>query len=572
MVSYQPTMLGTRYMCSAGHYLASRAGFEILEAGGNAVDAGVAAAMSLAVLQSDIVNVGGVAPMIVYLAETDEVVTISGLGYWPKKTDINMFIGPNGGAIPHGVLRSVIPAAPGAWTTALAKYGTMTFSEVAEAPIRYARDGFSMHPTLHDSITNTQDQLRRWPSNAEIYLPNDRVPEVGENFVQADLGRSLQYMADEEAAAPGSREDGLEAARQAFYEGDIAQAIVKYHEENEGLMTAEDLRDFHVGIEAPVMRNYFGFDVYTCDAWCQGPVLLQIMSLLDGFDLKGMGHNSADYIHTILESIKLAFADRERYYGDPRFIDVPLDHLLSDEYAAERRAMIDPANAFPAMPPFGAVPGYDGSGGGSGPSAAVHGAALIEYDTSYACAVDAKGNAFSVTPSDTSASTPVIPGTGLVASGRGSQNWAVPEHASSIAAGKRPRLTPNPAIAVKKGKVTMPFGTPGGDVQCQSMAQVFLNINEFGMTPQEAIEAPRFATYSHPDSFEPHQPQPGKIKLENRISSETVAELQKRGHVVEEWPELTRAAGAVCTIVHDRENGRLFGGADPRRQSGMMGW
>lgn len=508
--------------------------------------------------------------MIIYLAEKDEVVTISGLGPWPKKTDINMFIGPNGGAIPQGVLRSVVPAAPGAWTEALSKYGTMTFGEVAAAPIKYARDGFAMHPTLQDSINNTQDQLRRWPSNAAIYLPNDKVPEVGENFVQSDLGKSLQYLADEEAAASGSREDGLEAARKAFYEGDIAQAIVKYHEENDGLMTAEDLRDFRVGHEAPVMRNYFGFDVYTCDAWCQGPVLLQIMSLLDGFDLKKMGHNSPDYIHTVLEAVKLAFADRERYYGDPKFVDVPLDHLLSDDYVAERRAMIDPDNAFPAMPPFGAVPGYNG--GGSGPSAAVHGAAMIEYDTSYACAVDADGNAFSVTPSDTSASTPIIPGTGMVASGRGSQNWAVPEHASCIAAGKRPRLTPNPALAIKKGKVTMPFGTPGGDVQCQSMTQVFLNINEFGMTPQEAIEAPRFATYSHPDSFEPHLAQPGKVKLENRISRDTVAELEKRGHAVEEWPELTRAAGAVCTIVHDRENGRLFGGADPRRQSGMMGW
>ena len=571
MVSFQPTMLGTRYMCSAGHYLASRAGFEILEAGGNAVDAGVAAAMSLAVLQSDIVNVGGVAPMIVYLAETDEVVTISGLGYWPKKTDINMFIGPNGGAIPHGVLRSVVPAAPGAWTTALDKYGTMKFADVAAAPIKYARDGFSMHPTLQDSITNTQDQLRRWPSNAEIYLPNDKVPEVGENFVQADLGRTLQYMADKEAGAAGSREDGLEAARRAFYEGDIAQTIVKYHEANEGLMSAEDLRDFRVGIEAPVMRHYFGFDIYTCDAWCQGPVLLQIMSLLDGFDLKRMGHNSPDYIHTVLEAVKLAFADRERYYGDPRFVDVPLDHLLSGDYAAERRAMIDPEQAFPAMPPFGAVPGYSG-GGGSGPSAAVHGAAMIEYDTSYACAVDADGNAFSVTPSDGSSSTPVIPGLGMIVSGRGSQNWAVPEHASCIAPGKRPRLTPNPAIAIKKGQVTMPFGTPGGDVQCQAMTQVFLNINEFGMMAQEAIEAPRFATYSHPDSFEPHHPQPGRVKIENRISRDTVAEIEKRGHIVEDWPELTRAAGAVCTIYHDRENGRLFGGADPRRQSGMMGW
>ena len=573
MASYQPTMLGTRYMCSAGHYLASKAGFEILEAGGNAVDAGVAAGMALAVLQSDIVNVGGVAPMIIYLAETDEVVTISGLGVWPEKTDINMFISDNGGAIPNGILRSVVPAAVGAWTTALDKYGTMTFSDVAAASIRYARDGFSMHPTMQGSIKNTQQLLRRWGTNADIYLPNDKVPEVGENFVQADLGRTLQYMVDEEAAAGGDRRAGLEAVRKAFYEGDIAQTIVKFHEENDGLMSAKDLKNFRVGIEAPVMRNYFGFDIYTCDAWCQGPVLLQIMSLLDGFDLKAMGHNSADYIHTVCESIKLAFADRERYYGDPRFVDVPLDYLLSEEnYAAARRGMIDPAMASAGMPNFGEVPGYAGIGAGPVHAPTLHGPIPHEYDTSYACAVDAKGNAFSITPSDNSSSTPIIPGLGIVASGRGSQNWAVPEHASCVAPGKRPRLTPNPAIAIKKGKVTMPFGTPGGDVQCQAMAQVFLNIHLFGMEVQEAIEAPRFATYSHPDSFEPHMASPGKVKMENRVPASVGEDLQRRGHDLEWWPEIIRSAGAVCTIVHDQENGRLYGGADPRRQSGMMGW
>ncbi len=571
MASFQPTMLGTRYMCSSGHYLASRAGFEILEAGGNAIDAGIAAGMALAVVQSDIVNVGGVAPMIIYLAEEDRVVTVSGLGVWPKKTELAMFIGANGGAIPHGVLRSIVPAALGAWIAALTKYGTMTFADVARAAIRYAGEGFAMHPTLAESIHNTQDQLRRWPGNAEIYLPNDAVPEIGENFVQADLARTLQYMAAQEAAASGGRKDGLEAARKAFYEGDIAQAIAGYHHDHDGLMTTEDLRDFRVGFEAPVMRHYFGFDIYTCDAWCQGPVLLQIMSLLDGFDLKSMGHNSADYIHTILEAVKLSFADRERYYGDPKFVDVPLDHLLSAQYAASRRDKIDPDAAASGMPPHGDVPGYARAVGG-GPSMALHGAAMIEYDTSYACAVDAQGNAMSITPSDNSASTPVIPGLGIVASGRGSQSWAVPEHASCIAAGKRPRLTPNPAIAIKPGAVTMPFGTPGGDVQCQSMVQAFLNLNLFGMDAQEAIEAPRFATYSHPDSFEPHRADPNKVKIEDRVPDAMIEDLERRGHAVERWPALTRAAGAVCTIYHDRDKGRLFGAADPRRQSGMMGW
>ncbi len=570
MVSFQPTQLGTRHMCSAGHYLAARAGFEILEAGGNAIDAGVAAGMSLAVLQSDIVNVGGVAPMILYLADRDEVKSISGLGWWPKATDINMFISANGGAIPHGVLRSVIPAAPGAWTAALSEFGTMTFAEVAEAPIKYARDGFAMHPTMHDTLQNTKDNLLRWPQTAEIYLPGGQVPEVGDNFVQSDLGKTLQYLADEETAASGTREDKIEAARKAFYEGDPAQAIAKYHKDNDGLMTADDLKEFRVEIEDPISRNYFGFDIYTCQPWCQGPVLLQIMSLLDGFDLKGMEHNSADYIHTMVECIKLSFADRERYYGDPRFVDVPIDYLLSDDYVAERRKLVDMTKAYPGMPPFGEVPGYDGPG--SGPSsAAVHGPVEHSYDTSYACAVDKDGNAFSITPSDNSSQTPIIPGLGCVASGRGSQNWAVPEHASCIAPGKRPRLTPNPALAIKKGEVTMPFGTPGGDVQCQAMTQAFLNVNVFGMEMQEAIEAPRFASYSQPNSFEPHESDPGKIKVESRVSQAVRDDLASRGHVVEDFPELTRAAGAVCAIYRD-EKARLFGAADPRRQSGMLGW
>ena len=570
MVSFQPTQLGTRHMCSAGHYLAARSGYEILEAGGNAIDAGVAAGMALAVLQSDIVNVGGVAPMIFYLAETDEVKSISGLGWWPKATDINMFISDNGGAIPHGVLRSVIPAAPAAWIAALREYGTMSLAEVSESPIKYARDGFAMHPTMHSTLVNTQDNLRRWPQSAAIYLPNDRVPEIGDNFVQADLARTLQYLADEESATQGSREERLLAAHKAFYEGDPAQAIVKYHKENDGLITAEDLKEFYVEIEDPISRNYFDFEIYTCQPWCQGPVLLQIMSLLDGFDLKGMGHNTADYIHTIAECIKLSFADRERYYGDPRFVDVPIEYLLSEEYVSTRRKMIDMANAFPELPPFGNVPGYEGQGSGPTP-ATVHGPVEHSYDTSYACAVDKKGNAFSITPSDNSSQTPIIPGIGCVASGRGSQNWAVPEHASCIAPGKRPRLTPNPALAIKRGSATMPFGTPGGDVQCQAMAQAFLNINVFRMDMQEAIEAPRFATYSHPNSFEPHESDPGKLKIESRVSLTVRNDLASRGHTVEAFPALTRAAGAVCAIYRD-EKSRLFGAADPRRQSGMLGW
>lgn len=568
---YQPTMLGTRYMVSAGHYLATQAGFNVLEAGGNAVDAGVAAGMALAVVQSDIVNVGGVAPMIIYLAERNEVVTISGLGWWPKAATLEVFLREHNGTVPAGVRRSVMPAAPDAWLTALRHFGTMSFGEVADASIRYARDGFPMHPTYRGSIEASVDGYSRYPTNSAQMMPGGRIPEVGENYVQADLARTLQYMVDEEkAAAAQGREAGLAAARAAFYEGDVAKTIAEFHREEGGFITEEDMRNFKVGIEPPVKRRYWGIDVYTCGVWCQGPVLLQMMALLEDVDVKGLGHNSPDYIHTVSEAIKLAFADRERFYGDPRYIDVPLDTLLSKEYNRERQTMIRPDEAWPEMPPHGSVPGFEAVAAKllSPPKAPEY----LGHDTSYACAIDDKGNTFSTTPSDSCGASPLIPGLGIVASSRGSQGWAVEGHASAIAPGKRPRLTPNPALAMVDGKMTMPFGTPGGDVQCQAMLQVFLNIHQFGMDPQTAIEAPRFSTYSAPSSFEPHESNPGVLKIEERVPSETGDALTAKGHTVEWWPEITRNAGAVCTIVHDRENQKLSGGADPRRMSRAMGW
>ena len=568
---YQPTMLGTRYMVSAGHYLATQAGFNVLEAGGNAVDAGVAAGMALAVVQSDIVNAGGVAPMIIYLAEKNEVVTISGLGWWPKAAKLEIFLREHNGTVPAGVRRSVMPAAPDAWITALRHFGTMSFGDVASAAIRYARDGFPMHPTYRGSIEKSVEGYSRYPMNSAVMMPGGRIPEVGENFVQTDLARTLQFMADQESsAAEQGREAGLAAARAAFYEGDIAKAIAKFHRDEGGFITEEDMRNFKVGIEPPVKRRFWGIDVYTCGVWCQGPVLLQMMALLENIDLKGMGHNSANYIHTLSEAIKLAFADRERFYGDPRYIDVPLDTLLSKDYNRDRQAMIRREEAWPGLPPHGSVPGFEAVAAKllSPPQAPEY----LGHDTSYACAIDAKGNTFSTTPSDSCGASPLIPGLGIVASSRGSQGWAVDGHASAIAPGKRPRLTPNPALAMVDGKMTMPFGTPGGDVQCQAMLQVFLNIHQFGMDPQTAIEAPRFSTYSAPSSFEPHEADTGKLKIENRIDRATGDALAAKGHKVEWWPEITRYAGAVCTIVHDKEKKRLAGGADPRRMSRAMGW
>ena len=570
----RPAVAGTRHMAVAGHYLAAHAAFEVLEAGGNAIDAGCAGGIALGVLQSELVNVAGVAPIIIYLAKSQEVITISGLGTWPAATDPELFRRDHDGHIPEGILRTVVPAAPDAWITALERYGTMCFSDVAAAAIRFASEGFVMYPLMSNLIRAKEEKYRRWDANAAIYLPAGKAPEVGDLFVQSDLGRTLQYMADEETAAAGKgRDAGLQAARDAFYKGDIAAAIVKYHEENGGWMSAADLADFKVGIEPPVSVDYKGTRVYACGPWCQGPALPQALRLLDGFDLGAMGHNSPAYIHTLTEAIKLAFADRHHYYGDPRFVNVPLEGLLSDEYTERRRELIRADEAWPDMPPGGDPSAMAAIGphhsGGHIPADASQMPAL---DTSYVCVTDRHGNVFSATPSDVSSDAPVVPGTGLTPSSRGSQSWADPGHAASVAPGKRPRLTPNPALAIRDGEFMMPFGTPGGDVQVQAMLQCFLNVVQWGMNPQMAIEAPRFATYSFPDSFEPHGNQPGKLKLEGRIAEATATALESYGHDVDMWPDWTWRAGSVCMIRKDLDTGIHTGGADARRPAYAVGW
>ena len=566
--AHRPTIAVTRHAISAGHYLAATAGFDILQAGGNAIDAGVAAGLALGVLQSDLVNVAGVAPILLYLAESREVVTIAGLGPWPRALDAELFQRAHGGKIPLGVLRTVVPAAPDAWITALNRYGTMSFGEVAAASIRLAADGFPMYPLMAASLQRHEARHRVWPSTAAIYLPGGRPPRTGEVFRQADLAASLQYMADEERAAAGrGRTAGLDAARDAFYRGDIAKKIVAFMKEEGGLLSAEDLADYHSPVVPPERRRFGDLDVFTCGAWCQGPVLLQTLALLEGTDLRGPGHNSADYVHHLTEALKLAFADREAYYTDPAVGTVPLATLMSPEYAGERRRLIRSDQAWPEMPPPGALgaaaPKLRPSPGHPDP----------EPDTSYVCVADRFGNLFSATPSDGSYGAPVVPGTGLIPSSRGSQSRPDPRHPAGVAPGKRPRLTPNPALAIKGGGAQfLPFGTPGGDVQSQAMLQVLLNIFVHGADVQAAIEAPRFATYSYPSSFAPYDYYPGRLNLEARFAEDTAAELARRGHRVERWPDWAWLAGAVCAILADRERGILEAGADPRRAAYALGW
>jgi len=557
-------------MVVAGHYLASEAGLKILEAGGNAIDAGVAAGIALGVLHSDQVQFSGVAPMLIYVKELDKVISVAGLGHWPKAANLEFFEKEHGGRIPLGILRTIVPAAPDAWIKTLSNFGTMSFADVASTAIKYAGEGFTVHPTMANFLWRYRENYKIWPSNQAIWQRDGQPLKEGDLLVQTDLARSLQYIVDEEAAASSKgRQAGLQAARDAFYKGDIAGKILQFHKENGGLLTAEDLSEYSTPIEEPLSIRYKNINVYSCQPWCQGPVLLQMLRILEGFDLAGLGHNSVDYIHIIAETIKLSFADRESFYGDPNFVDVPIQQLLSDDFASKRRALINPEKAFPVMPPAGELDGY---GFTPFPATANAAASFSAPDTSYTCAIDKEGNVCSITPSDVSFESPVIPGLGFCPSARGSQSFAMEGHASKIEPGKRPRLTPNPAMAFQPGHLIMPFGAPGGDTQPQGMLQVLLNHLVFKMDIQTAIEAPRFSTHSQPNSFEPHDCKPGRLSIEEEIGKNIGEKLAGLGHDIEWLPSRSDAVAGVCAISANLETGLISGGADPRRSGRAMGW
>lgn len=558
-----PTLHGTRHSASSGHYLASSAAFSILESGGNAVDAGCAAGMALAVLHADEVNFAGVAPIMIRMAD-GETVSIDGLGVWPKRFPADIFMREYDGTIPPGLLRTVTPAAPDAWITAVRDYGTMSFRQVAAAAMRLARDGFAVFPLLADGISNRQSGYRKWEANEAIYLPNGVPPQVGERFVQTDLARTIELMMEAEDAAleaGGDRIAGLEAARGVFYEGEIAQKIVDYHEANGGFLAADDLAEFRSRYEPVIATRWRDFTIYTCGPWCQGPTLAEALLILERIGIDRMAHNSPDYVHTVIEVLKGVFADREHHYNDPAFADVPIDRLLGDEHIAQRAASVDPERAYDGLPPalFGESQELPEA------ISAEEVRHIGEGGTSYVCVVDQWGNAFSATPSDGASTSPVIPGTGFVPSLRGLQSRPDPAHPAGVAPGKRPRLTPNPAIAVRDDGSVMPFGCPGGDMQVQAMLQVFLNVFHFDMDLQEAVNAPRFSTWSFPNSFAPFDYLAAHVFLEDRFEEEVYAELGRRGHDVRKWPAYTRDAAAVEAIYLNAKTGFLESAADPRQ-------
>lgn len=574
---YRPVVMGFRGLVAAGHYIAAHAGAQALAAGGNAIDAGVTAGIALNLLHPDMTTFTGVAPIMIHLAQENRTVTISGLGRWPRAATLDLLNERLHGHIQPGVLCTVIPAAADAWLTALDRYGTFSAAQALAPAIEIASGGFPVYPFMRGNLQRQAEMYRRWPSTAEVFLPGGRVPEVGERFVQRDAAATLRTL----AAAGTAR-----AARDTFYRGEPARRMAAFAQAEGGLLTEADLAGFHVQEEAAVSATYREYEIRGCGPWCQGPVLGEILQILAEFDVQSMGHNSPAYIHTLTEAFKLAMADREYYVGDPEFVSVPVGGMMARAYARDQSLRIDPARACPALPAPGAPWRHDPSAW-RGHDAAPHlppctGPAEVTLpppaprevpaeDTSYVAVIDSAGNCFSATPSDPSAYSPVVPGVGFPLSSRARQNRLQPGHPAVAGPWRRPRLTPMPVIIYRDGRPWACMGTPGGDVQPQALAQVFLNLVEFGLNPQDAVEAPRFATFSFPNSFYPHDYHPGVLRVEGRVDESTRAALARLGHQVQVWPDWHWEAGAVLTVMRE-EGGLLRAAADPRREGYAVGW
>ena len=578
--THRPLITGVSHIASTGHYLATAAAYRILEQGGNATDAGVAAGLVLNVVLPQYTSFGGVAPILIYDKASNLTKSISGLGRWPKSASVEYFSKNHNLELPAGVLRTVTPSAADAWLTTLKNFGTMKFEEVVRPAWELAENGFPIPSSLHNALVKEGDKLVHdegegvfWSTSMDVFFRNGIALQTGQVLVQKDLANTFNRLIEVEKAYQSlGREEAIQSARDYFYKGEIAEEMVAFIQSQGGLLSIDDLAEFSVEIETPPSITYKDCEVYSCGPWCQGPVTLQTLKILETYDLVSMGHNSASYLHTVVEALKLAFADRHNFYGDPDFVNVPMEGLLSGDYAKTRAHMIDHNRAAVEMPlpgdPWKYQSGESSRGTVRVPKEVVGG---LPADTSYISVVDQWGNAFSGTPSDGIGGGPTVPGLGFVISPRGSQSWLDEAHPSCLVPGKRPRLTPTPSMAFRNGRLLMPFGTPGGDVQCQSMVQLFLNVSEFGMNVQQAIEAPRISTWNFPNSFWPHAYHKNLIGIEGRIHSDTLAGLSSMGHELEVWDDWTPRMGALCAIEVDHERGALFGGADLRRDGYAIG-
>jgi gamma-glutamyltranspeptidase/glutathione hydrolase len=566
--SWRPTIVAQHGMVAAGHPLAAEAGMRILKAGGNAIDAAMATWAVQGQVEPGMTGLGADMFILYYNAKTHEVKFINGTGFAPQAATIELYKG-KGGIPDDGPLTIAVPGAVSGAAFAVQKYGTRPLADVFAPAIEIAEQGFPITESLADGLKGSRDKLAKFPSTTKIWFKDGKPLEMGDILVNKDLARTLRAIATQGA--------------DPFYRGDIAKNTAAFMKANGGLITEADLASVQAFEDPPIRVNYRGVDVYECPPNSQGFVMLEALNILEGFDLKGMGHNSAPYLHAVTEALKLSFADRNKYVADPKFTpNIPMKGLLSKEYAAARRAKIDPNHAIVGEPAPGDPTRFTTSTAvvradryaSPEPSPTI--AAPFDPDqilnlTTYLAVVDKDHNMVSVTSSLLSGfgSGMVVEKGGFFMNDRMKYFYLDPQDVNSLQPGKRVRQTINPALALKDGKPFLVFGTPGADTQPQTQLQFFLNVVEFGMNVQQALEQPSVISNSFRDSYYPHNVL-GKLLTPAMLAKDVRDGLAAKGHQLDLRD--VRGVGSVKGIMIHPRTGALMGGVSPTGDSYVMAW
>ncbi len=589
MFTTRPEILGTFGVITSTHWLASAAGMALLERGGNAFDAAVAAGFVLQVVEPHLVGPAGEVPIIFHSAKTGKTEVLCGQGVTPDAATIERYKQEGLDLVPgSGLLAAVVPGAFDAWMLMLRDHGSMSLRDALEPAIYYARTGHPMLPRVANTIRDQAEFFKKeWPTSYATWARNGNLPQAHELFVNEALAKTYQRLVDESEAKGGSREEIIDHARDGFYRGFVAQAIEDFCRNTEamdtsgkrhkGILTADDMARWSATYETPLSYDYHGWTVSKTGPWGQGPALLQSLALLKNSDIGAMGPDSADFIHTVTEAMKLAYADREIYYGDPDFADVPMKQLLSEDYNAQRRKLIGSAASHELR--AGMIAGFETQHArsvaqfryaetngnvapGAGEPTMAHLRTEKRGDTVHVDVIDRWGNMVSATPSGGwLQSSPVIPELGFQLNTRAQMFWLEPDLPTSLAPRKRPRTTLTPSLASYEGKPRLVFGTPGGDQQDQWQLILFLRRVHHGLNLQEGIDLPLFHTMHFPSSFYPREAIPGRLVIEKSIGETVINDLKTRGHdleIVDEW-----TVGRL-TAAERESNGLLRAAATPR--------
>ena len=587
----RPTVAGRNGAVSAGHPLTSAAAFEVLLKGGNAFDAGVAAMLVGGVVEQDLYSLGGEGLVLVYPQRERKVTSIVGQGWAPKGATIEWYASHGKNLNGIGLDPAVVPGVIHAALTVLERWGTMTFEHVSMRALEYADRGFPLRPRTADAIENNRKFIDAWPDNKRTWVRSDGTSyKAGDTIKLPDLARTLSLMVEaERKVGKKGRTAGIAAARDRFYKGDIAREMVAFLKEHQAPWELEDFSEYFAKVEPPAMTTYRGYDVYKQSFGSQGPVLLEALNILEQFDLRSMKRNSGPYLHTIVEAMKLAYADRDSYYADQAFVQSPAEGLLSKEYAKERARQIDAQHAsksYLAGDPLRFdskvkswnywIANLPHATEEQQPPREVDVTAGVTKDTTHISVIDRDGNVFDSTPSGAWLPTsPILGKTGIAMSVRGESFWLDPSRAGQLRPRSRPRYTLTPTIVLHGGQPFLAIGTPGGDNQEQTILQAFLNIVEFWPewypNLHEAFRWPRVQTLHFYGSFWPHPAGFNKLNVESDMPDAVYEDLKMKGHDVSKIAPVSIPSCATAVLVDPRTGNRIAG-ADPRRDCYAMAY